>query len=223
VLRQPGGGARIAEIFTCTEARCADAQFYATSWALYSYLANRRPDSLLRYVRRLVELQEDGQAAAWQDVFPELTPDKLDSLLDDWIKNGDLTVHHYKVKLKDVTVARRVLGDSEVYTARALLRRRTGRRPSAEVTAEVTAALLADPDNVVANMINMDGVQKPDLEIARRLTTVHPDDWRAWWLHKLVTEDRDEAERDQARACALVARAPAVLPRSSCPSATPRK
>jgi uncharacterized protein DUF1570 len=217
LLRQPGGGASVATLFACTESRCGDAPFYATSWALFSYLTNRRPDDLLRYIQRLLELPKDDQASAWPEVFPDLTPDKLDRILDDWIRTGDLTVHRYKIKLKDFAVTQRLLGDGEVYTARALLRYVTGGRREAEVA----AALSADPDNVIANMINMDRVAKPNVTVAHRLTVAHPDDWRAWWLHKHLTEDRDEAKRDMAQVCALVARTPAILPRHTCPTALP--
>lgn len=219
LLRQPGGGASAATVFACTELRCADPPFYATSWALFSYLTNRRPDDLLRYIQRLLELPKDDQPAAWQAVFPDLTPDKLDRILDDWIKTGDLTLHHYKIKLRDLAVTQRVLGDGEILAARAVLRQVTGEQP----TAEVAAALAADPDNVIANMVNMARVEKPSLTVAQRLTVAHPDDWRAWWLHKLIIKDGDEAKRDMARVCALVARTPAVLPRHSCPSAPPAR
>ena len=137
------------------------------------------------------------------------------------IKTGELTVHRYKIKLGDFATTQRVLGDAEILAARAVLRLVTGGQP----TAEIAAALAADPDNVIANMVKMvktDHVES-DLAIAQRLTVAHPDDWRAWWLHKLATEDRDEVERDMARVCTLVARTPAVLPRHSCPSARPAR
>lgn len=218
LLRQPAGGASVAKLFACTKPSCTDAPFYATSWALFAYLMNRRPDGLLRYVQRLVELPVDAQAAAWPEVFPDLTPDKLDGILSDWIRTGDLTVHRYKIKLRDFAATQRSLGDGEIYTARALLRYRTGEPP----TTELAAALAADPDNVIANMIHMD-VEKPDLSLAQRLTAAHPDDWRAWWLHKLITKDSDEARHDMERVCALLARTPAVLPRHSCSSPMPAK
>jgi hypothetical protein len=199
-----------------------DAPFYATSWALFSYLTNRRPDDLLRYIQRLVGLPKRDQAAAWPAVFPDLTPDKLDRILDDWIKTGDLTVHQYKIKLRDFAVAQRVLGDGEILTARALLRFVTGGRPETELA----AALAADPDNVIANMLNMarnDHVEKPSLVTAQRLTVTHPDDWRAWWLHQQATEDGGEAKRDMAHVCALLARTPAILPGHGCSSVRPTR
>jgi hypothetical protein len=219
LLRQPARGARVATVFACTEARCSDSPFYATAWALFSYLTNRRSSDLLRYIQRLLELPKEDQASAWPEVFPDLTPDKLDAILDDWIKTGDLTVHHYKIKLRDFAVTQRSLGDGEIYAARALLRYRSDGRP----LAEAAAALAADPDNVIANMINMRSAEKPNLVTAQRLTVAHPDDWRAWWLHKLVTQDSDEAKRDMAQVCALVARTPAILPRHTCPSALPER
>ena len=219
ILRQPAGGARVATVFGCQESRCADTPFYATAWAVFSYLTNRRSNDLLRYIQRLAELPELDHWFAWQQVFPDLTPNKLDDILNDWIKNGDLTVHHYKIKLRDFAVTQRSLGDGEILAMRAMLRYVTDRQPEAETA----AALAADPDNVLANMIAMASAEKRDLRVAQRLTVAHPDDWRAWWLHKHVTKDSDEARRDMARVCALVAHTPAVLPDHSCPSATPAR
>src|SRR4051794_24790133 len=88
------------------------------------------------------------------------------AFLDRCLKAGDLKIHRYKIKLRDFSVAQRLLGDGEIYTVRALLRYQTGKRP----TAEVAAALEADPDNVIANMIGMASAQKRDLATARRLT-----------------------------------------------------
>jgi hypothetical protein len=211
VLREPQGLTRIADMFACKSQSCEDAQFYASAWAMYSYLANRRPADLLRYVGQLVARPADEQAAAWPAVFLDLTPAVLDGVLDSWIKVGDLTIHHYKVKLQPVAIARRVLDDSEVLTARALLLHRIGKRPDAELA----AALAADPTNVVANMLDMD-VHAMDLAVARSLTTAHPRDWRAWWLVVLASKDAAEIGAARTRVCALIATDPAVLPRGVC-------
>ncbi|HEY0479002.1 MAG TPA: DUF1570 domain-containing protein [Kofleriaceae bacterium] len=214
LLRQPAGIMPIADLFACTELQCLDTRFYPTAWTLFAYLANRRPDDLLRYVRRLTALDHDAQAGAWAEVLPDLTPAKLDGMLSDWIRFGELAVHRYKVKLKDFAVTTRALGDADVYTARALLRH--AHHPKGPPPAEVSAALAIDPTNVVAHMVRRahDGQLSP--ETARSLTAAHPDDWRAWLLLKLVLKHGAEAQAAHARACSLVASSPATLPEVAC-------
>ena len=50
-----GGLVPVAQLFACDAAECTDARFYATSWALVTYLINTQPEALLRYMQRLVE------------------------------------------------------------------------------------------------------------------------------------------------------------------------
>jgi hypothetical protein len=164
-------------------------------------------------VQQLAELAPGAQAGAWSEVFFDLS-EKLDNTLSDWIRFGELTVHRYKVKLKTFSVAKRVLGDSEVYTARALLRDRM--RSDGPVPSEATAALAIDPTNVLAQMIRMAHEDRFDPEVARSLAAAHPGDWRAWLLVEAATRHGTEAEAAHARACALATNAPAVLPRSMC-------
>jgi hypothetical protein len=218
VLRGPGGLMPIAALFTCTNAQCKDSQFYATAWALFAYLTNHRPTDLLRYVQRLTELDRNDQATAWAEVFPDLPPAKLDDTLASWIQVGDLTVHHYKIKLKDYKVTQRRLTDADVYTARALLSDRDFTRPA---PAEVAAALAIDPTNVIAQMLRLAHDHTDAPTIARTLTAAHPNDWRAWWVLALAIKHGDEADAAVARVCALVATDPAVLPKGTCPSAMP--
>jgi hypothetical protein len=221
LLRQPTGFTRVGDLFACTELQCRDPYFYASAWALFAYLTNHRPADLLRYVHRLTELSPELQATAWSEVFPDLPPEKLEGTLTDWIRFGDLTVHRYKIKLKDFTVTRRLLGDSEVYTARALLREQY--HPRGPVPDEVSAALAIDQNNVVAQMIRMSHEGRFTLDQARALARAHPDDWRAWLLVGLAAEHGEEAEAARVRVCTLAANAPAKLPDDICPIARPAR
>jgi hypothetical protein len=218
VLRGPAGLMPVTALFACTKAQCKDSQFYATAWALFAYLANHRPADLLRYVQRLTELDRESQAGAWAEVYPDLTPAKLDDTLASWIQVGDLTVHHYKVKLDNYTVKQRPLTDADVYAARALLRDRDSTQP---VPAEVAAALAIDPTHVIAQMLRIMHDDTGAPEIARSLTAAHPNDWRAWWLLALAVRHGEEADAAIARVGALLVNDPAVLPKGTCPSAAP--
>jgi len=215
LLRQSAGPMPVADLFACAAERCRDERFYPTAWAVFAYLTNQRPADLLRYVRRLTELDGDAQAGAWAEVLPDLAPGKLDGLLSDWVRYGELAVHRYKVKLKEFSVATRPLRDADVYTARALLRHVY--HPEGPPPAEVGAALAVDPTNVVAHMIRWvhEGHQiAPDT--ARSLAAAHPEDWRAWLLVKLALHRGPEAHAAHAKACSLVETSPATLPRRIC-------
>jgi hypothetical protein len=218
LLRRASTEIRSAEMLACNDPRCQDSEFYASAWALFAYLANFRAADLSRYVLRLAELPREAQSAAWSEVFPDLTPARLDVTLSEWVRFGEITVHRFKVKLKDYPVTRRVLTDGDVYTARALLGEL---RDLAEASDQVKAALAIDPTNVVAQMLRVAHDHTSELETARSLTAAHPDSWRAWWLVMRIVKQGTEADAAHAKVCALVARDPAVLPRGTCPFIAP--
>ncbi|MDB4953796.1 MAG: hypothetical protein JWO36_1365 [Myxococcales bacterium] len=128
-------------LFACRENICMDEMFYATTWALFSFLANEHPAELLKLEARLDELPDQEQAKAWSEVFPELTPEALDHELAGWLAHGRHVVWHFKAKLQDWPVTERKLADGDVYAARALLRMMF-KREGAE--AELATALAAE-------------------------------------------------------------------------------
>ena len=59
-------------MFACDEHVCMTDMFYATAWAMFSFLANAHPQELLRYADRLDQLPKGSEAQAWSEVFPNL-------------------------------------------------------------------------------------------------------------------------------------------------------
>jgi hypothetical protein len=207
---------RIATLFACDRDACMDHMFYATAWALFAYLENVRPADLLRYAARLDELPEDEVARAWTDVFPDLTPDRLDAALRYWIASGDHEVWRFTVKLDPPAVRQRVLGDADVHAVRALLRFRFD-RADPRAREGLAAALAADPTHVLANLVAAELGPRLSPEVAQRIADAHPDDWRAWWLVVLARNGTPEAGDARDRVCALVRPAPAIaLPPDLC-------
>lgn len=188
-----------AKMFACDAYACMDDMFYATAWAMFSYLANTRPRDLLAYARRI----DEGAPDAWTASFPDLAPAELDHQIRKWLAYGKHTVWRFDVALQTWPVTERPLRDADVYAARALLRERF-RLVGEPAPPELARALAADPTHLIANLVAAEYAKAIDLARARQVAAAHPDDWRAWWLVALGARwQGDEARDAWARACAL--------------------
>ena len=188
-----------AKMFACDAYACLDDMFYATAWAMFSYLANTRPRDLIAYARRI----DEGAANAWADSFPDLPPAELDHQIRRWLAYGKHTIWKFDVALKQWPTTERALGDADVYAARALLRERfrnVGDAPSPELE----RALVADPTHLIANLVKASYDKTIDLAHAKQVAAAHPDDWRSWWLVALAASwQGEEAHAAWERACKL--------------------
>jgi hypothetical protein len=191
----------IARLFACQELRCMDGRFYATSWALFSFLINQRFDQLHRYLLRLNELTDDKQAEAWAEVFADLPLDRLDDELSEWVISGQVALPRIEVAVREVQTRDRPLGDADVLAARSLLNFHfKGVGPADILAAE---ALAIDRTNVLARLINSGLTHELSPDDARATAAAHPDDWRAWRLVELAVKDPPEAEAARVRVCTL--------------------
>jgi hypothetical protein len=190
-----------AQLFACKEPRCMDARFYATSWALFSFLLNERFDQLHRYLQRLNELPDDRQAEVWAEVFADLPPDRLDDELSKWLISGGIALPRIEVAVHEVSTRDRPLGDADVLAARSLLDLRFKGVGPADITA--VEALAIDRTNLIARLINAELTHEIAPTDARATAAAYPDDWRAWRLVELAVKDQAEAEAARARVCAL--------------------
>jgi hypothetical protein len=213
-------------LFACEQAACIDDRFYATTWAVVTYLINNHPTSLVRYLERLRETPKAGQAALWAEVFPALPPAKLDRELASWIAYGKITVNEYDAAFEDVVPVERPLGDADAYAARGLLRYLF---TPTEVPSEVTRALALAPRSVLPNLIQAAAKKSYDADTARAVAAAHPDDWRAWFLVAVATQGTPESQDARIKLCALLEKNPAALPPQMCapaaldPSNDPRR
>lgn len=210
-----GGLMPTAQMFACGKPACMDDAFYATTWALVTYLLNEHPDELVTYMNALVATPREGQAQLWGEVFPALPPAKLDHELATWIHYGKIKVFHYKGQSRDYPATERLLPEAEILAGKGLLRALFAPdRPSAPP--ETVAALAADATNVLANLVKVSVENKVDVERARAVAAAHPEDWRAWliaWRAELPAAERREA-RDQT--CRLLAAAQTTVPIEDC-------
>lgn len=184
-----------------------DQRFYATSWAVFSFLINQRYDQLGRYLQRLNGLADDhppdAWANAWAEVFPDLPPDRLDDELPQWLLAGKLRLPRFEVAVREVPTHDRALGDGDVLAARSLLNLHFKGVGPADITA--AEALAIDRANLIARLINTELTHEISPDDARATAAAHPDDWRAWRLVELAVKGQPEAEAARARVCALTA------------------
>jgi len=199
-----------ATMFACTQPACMDDMFYATAWAMFSFLANTYPQELMRYAQRLDELPAGSHAQAWTEVFPALVPEKLDHELRKWLAYGKHMVWKFNVKLQEWPITERPLRDADVFAARALMRQAFA-KDGAEPPSELVAALAADPTHLIAHLVSVWYKKSIGFDDARRVADTYPDDWRAWWLVGFAVNWEGESARlAWEKGCAILDKSPSV-------------
>jgi uncharacterized protein DUF1570 len=207
-----------AKLFACEKLSCMDGRFYATSWALFSFLLNQRFDQLHRYLERLNDLPPDQQTEAWAKAFPDLPPDRLDDELSEWVISGQIALPRVEVAVREVPTRDRQLSDADVLAARSLLNFHFKGVGPADIAA--AEALAIDPTNVLARLINTELTHEISPDDARATAAAHPDDWRAWRLVELAVKDPPEAEAARARVCTLTRNDAPQCPHVGAPGAS---
>lgn len=202
----------IAQLFACDRPQCEDDQFYATAWALFTYLMTEHPHELTHYMEALAAAQPGDPAPSWTSVVPALPPDTLDDELAMWMQSGQIRVREYNVKLRCWPVAESPITEADVLAAKGALRFLMSR--DAVALPELDKSLALDPTNLVANLIEIAAGQPP--APAHDLTAAHPDDWRAWWLAWRAARTVDESTEARAKMCALVATSDVAWPIEEC-------
>jgi hypothetical protein len=186
-----------AEMLACTRGACLDSRFYATAWALFSFLLNNHRAELFALIDHLAKMPPGSARAdparAWNEALPQLPVDTVDRELAQWLAYGKVGISQFTVELVDPAVTERALADADALAARAVLRH--GRSEDAE------AALAKDPTELVARLVI--AADQPVREDAARATAAaHAEDWRAWWLVTRAVPGDAEA---RGKMCALAA------------------
>jgi hypothetical protein len=184
----------LRDLVRCTELVCADRHFYASAWALFTYLMNVKHADVASYIQTV----------------PASNLDELEAELKRWLVNGSHTVLHYNMRLPTYPVTERDLADADVDAIRALLRLEF-QGDDAAATTEANAALALDPTHVLATFLRYRIDKRIDVAAARAVATAHPDDWRAQMLLAWALHDGDEAGAAFKRACELAAQNPALV------------
>jgi hypothetical protein len=197
-------------MFACDQINCVNDAFYATTWAVFTYLKNMHAGQFARFEQLLAGHQY--WRLAWEEAFPELSPATLERELQTWHRTGSYKIQHYQVQFREYPVAERELDDADIHAIRGLL------APQADERAEVAAARRLDPTHVLANLLANFHDKKLEAYAARAVAAAHPKDWRAWWLLANVLRSGPQAEQASGKACRLAASNPAIwLPDGTCP------
>jgi hypothetical protein len=187
---------------------------YTTAWALFTFLFNERPAKLVRYMELLGQAGDPANGPpsqqferAWAEAFPSLPNAVLDGELRRWLQTGSHRVLRFNVKVSGGPVAERTLGDADAYAVRGLLLREPGQEVQAR--AAVAAALAAEPTNVLAQLLTLQGGgARITPGLGRAIVAAHGDDWRAWWLASIALTaahlDGAEVKAAAMKACELL-------------------
>jgi Protein of unknown function (DUF1570) len=191
-----------AQLFACEEAKCKDGKFYATSWAMISYLINEQFDKFALYLQRL-NLPGGSHDQAWSEAFPDMSLAQLDrNLLRGLMSSRKWVLPRIAIDVQPYRAVERALGDADALAARSLLHW-IDDKPALSIELALSA-LAIDRRNVLAWMLAHYQDHPIPLADARSLTEAHPTDWRAWMLLYTAAEGEEE-EQAKVRACTLAA------------------
>jgi hypothetical protein len=193
----------MAALFACDQPACMDDRFYASAWALMTFLVNEHPAELMKYMERLTQTPKAEQAQLWAAVFPSLPASKLDHDLASWLRYGRHTVMKYKITLRTWDVTEAPVSEADVLAAKGVLRYFDA--SAGPVSKETQQALALDPTNVIANMIMALANKSVSTETAHLVTAAHADDWRAWWLAWRAATTGGESREARDKTCGLLA------------------
>jgi len=203
----------------CTQPACEDGQFYATTWALFTYLLNEHPRELGRYMDALAATPFGQPPPSWTTVVPSLPPAKLDSELATWLAYGKIRVLRYNIKLRDWAITERPISDADVLAAKGALRFLMSREHIQ--LPEIDKSLEIDPVNVLANLVEAAHDRDIDADRAHRVAAAHPGDWRAWWLAWRVARTFAESSEAREKTCSLSAASFLATPIDACSRPAP--
>jgi hypothetical protein len=167
------------QVLKCDDLNCVDGHFYASAWALFTYLTNARAQDLADYERKLIELEDP--ARAWREVFGARPASELETDMKHWLVAGSHRVLHFNVQIRQWSIAERKLSDADVHAVRAVMRLQFQELRD-DAKKEVAAAIALDATNVLANVVGFVLENKIAVDTARAIAKAHPEDWRAWWL-----------------------------------------
>lgn len=210
-----------ADLIACDRDACMGDMYYATTWATFAYLASTRTQALFQYIEH-INVPRPGLTAraaereAWNEVFADLPPEKLDHELAVWLTSGKNLIIRYPFKSQPVSATARPLTDADALTARAIMRW-TLAPTEAGTRAEIDAAIAADKTGLLARLMETSVLGSGSVEVARATAIAHPDDWRAWWLLGRTARTGPDAREAQEKLCALVGgNPPNGMPRDFC-------
>jgi Protein of unknown function (DUF1570) len=196
----------IAKLLACSSMECTNEKFYATSWALFSYLLTYRYEQFARYQQRLNQLEERPLEAApyleiWRQEFPDLSLDELGMELRAQVKT--FKPPRFTMDVQQAAVSERPLVEADVLATHSLLY--MIRHPE-KSQAAMKAAIALEPHHPLAWMVSALWGHPMSQELARAIAAAHPGQWRAWLLVERFAKDEQERGAAFRRLCELAAK-----------------
>src|SRR5262249_35743774 len=145
---------------------------------------------------------KQAETEAWRDAFPDLSPERLDAELTEWLRTGKVRVPQIDVTVREVRATVRKLGDADALAVRSWLRYRSTAENAAALH-DADAALALDRTNVLARIVATTLTHAITPDDARATAAAHADDWRALRLVGRALNGTPEADQAFLRMCAL--------------------
>jgi hypothetical protein len=192
---------RSARLFEATSTDISDpreqASFYASSWLLVHYLLHEQPEAFGKFqlgLTRLVPWRE-----AWAAAFPDLTPEKLDEQVMDYVAKNRFMVVSDHVDMPRFETHQRTLSDAEGH---GVLSRLSSALDLPVGESEMAEALRLDPNELNALVVRYHSAaaasDEARLDVARRAVAAHPGSGEAWLLAAMA-EPTASARSDALR------------------------
>jgi hypothetical protein len=205
----------LAQLMACKQNTCMDYRFYANVWALFTFLATEHAAELVDYMNQLAVTPAEQQDALWAKSFPSLASlDDADHAFHAWIAHGKILVRQYTVQHGSWDVTTKPLTDADALAARGTARFIIDHE---KLPVEITDAVAADPNELLARMIESRASNGIPADAARAVAAAHPDDWRSWFLLSRALHDGSEAHEAYLKQCALIVKNAVPVPPKFCP------
>jgi len=211
VLQQ--GGRLSAEQLLSEGVAPSGPDFYASAWLLVHYLMSAREPDFTRY--QLALSQGKGHRAAWSEALPDLTYERIDQLLVQYVRAGEYANYARPVGLPPASARSERLSRADEYALRGLLYKQNAscsREHEQRSRESLVQALALAPHQLEASALvalaraEHGGDRLAD---ARALSERHPGAWLSW----LTLASVAHAEGERATATEAVQRSLELAPR----------
>ena len=162
-----------------------DHRFYSSSWLLVHYLMNEKGYAFQEYQKGL--LRGFSYERAWQDAFPQPSPELLDKAVEEYVLRG--TYARFKMPIEEPVIMaprERVLSRADEHALQAILwiaNMRENPQDEQRARQAVALALADDADHLLAGALKVSFTQPENpqraVSQAKRLFERHPQQWLA--------------------------------------------
>ena len=187
-----------------------------SAWLLVHYLMSERGSDFAAFQAAVASGR--GLSESFHEAFHDLSPERLDALLDRYAEDGYFTTFSKHVTAKPSEPQISALSDADVYELRAEMAavcEDCGDDRAREVDENIARALASDPTHLRASALSAQRAPSPgsaQLQQAEQLVRAHPDAALAYVQLAML---RDQANAPDRCAPELIARLESLAPYSA--------